>query len=108
MAMKHANKKKRRLELFEKDPHCHWCGREVVLVHQMRGGATLPNQATLEHLFDRLNPLRFDIRYAGERYVLACYECNWRRGLERQREEQGRGNPLAFDSDSIEREFYSR
>lgn len=105
---RHFDKKRRRQEMWAKDPCCHWCGRETVLVHRIDGGLTLPNQATLEHLYDRLDPRRYEKGRKGNRYVLACYECNWRRGRERQREEQMRGNPLAFDSDSIEREFYER
>lgn len=69
-----------RLWLFERDPHCWWCGREVILV-AFRKGVGLPrNAATVDHLHFRGDPLRE--RHVGcdcPRHVLACYRCNTRR-----------------------------
>lgn len=100
---KHFDKKRRRRELWEQDPHCHWCGVETKLYHKFSGGRTEPDQATLDHLYTRLDPLRYRHDHARQVFVLACYKCNWERGLVSQKQAQTEGNPLAFDSDSPER-----
>lgn len=68
--------KRRRRELFEADPTCHWCG----IVTVWRDNPALPppdDTATLDHLYCRSHPLR-RVPHDGSypRYVLACYKCN--------------------------------
>src|SRR3954468_1877679 len=72
----------RRAKLMAKDPHCTWCGREVVYF-PIQPGQTIPgNFATIDHLYDRYNPKRKEIGNGGFReytLVLACSDCNhWR------------------------------
>lgn len=88
--------KKRRREMWKQDPHCYWCRRETVLYHKLGGGKTRPDQATIDHLYNRLDPRRLLHAHGECKYVLSCYECNWKRGLETQRCEQELGNPKAF------------
>jgi hypothetical protein len=62
-----ANRQLRR-ELFDRNPHCHWCGREVAWT---QSAAPLPDDAaTLDHFGES--------RYLA--VVLACYGCNQFRG----------------------------
>jgi hypothetical protein len=92
---------------FMQNGLCHYCGKQMILVvpkhHFQR---TLPTQATLEHLHDRLNEERG--KHRNEQCIVAaCYECNHRIGKLRykticSKEEQwkrsGRypqGHPLA-------------
>lgn len=70
---------KRRLRMFKRNPHCFWCGVEVVLF----GGG--PNLATIDHLYSRLHPLRASKHASGHDranvlHVLACTACNSERG----------------------------
>lgn len=74
-----------RRRLFRADPHCFWCGRTVFLnvTH------ATPSLATIDHLYSRLHPHRA-YRYreqSGVLHVLACYECNHRRGVCEQRKQ---------------------
>lgn len=69
-----------RLRRMEEDPHCYWCGREVIECGEQYGrerGPVLPNMATVDHLYSRLTEHRAN----GNRgkWVLACYECNHER-----------------------------
>lgn len=84
------SRKNRRRILFERDPHCHWCGcLTVLLAYPNSAARSWPkNAATVDHLDSRLSPRR---NYAGgeERTVLACRECNHRRGAA---EEQALGH----------------
>lgn len=69
--------KTRRARLMEKDPHCHWCGCEVFEYDDKN--RKKPDQATIEHLFPRMSPMRALIGDAYGRaktLVLACYKCN--------------------------------
>lgn len=38
------------------------------------------NGATLEHLFDRLDPLRSNVVPGQKRWSIACFDCNQKRG----------------------------
>jgi len=72
--------KKRRKNLMRVNPHCYWCGVEVV--DGLRKGGTIPdNFATVDHLFDRV----FDIhrRWNPFSLVLSCYRCNFQRNVDR-------------------------
>ena len=64
--------------LWNKCKHCHWCGKETVL--QQSGRAVAKHDtATFDHLYHRSEPERNQHPHKG---VLACYECNQRRGRE--------------------------
>ncbi len=68
------NKRRRRAELWKKSKGlCKWCGVVTVMEYGMKG--TVPaNQATLQHLDIKGNPLRGKMG-GQERTVLACYRC---------------------------------
>jgi hypothetical protein len=69
--------RKRKLNLWKKDPHCFWC-EELTIIHKHKQGRKIPdNAATLDHIVTRLNPLRGKIK---GRTVLACNRCNFLRG----------------------------
>lgn len=74
--------RRRRERLMAEDPHCHWCGSEVVY-YELAAHESMPgNFATIDHLHDRYSYTRRDA--SGEqRIVLACRACNHRRGEER-------------------------
>lgn len=79
--MTSANQQKIRQRLFEADPHCHWCGRETFnrdgpRVHQRK------NDATLDHLYSKLDDRRVAHSDRPHKYVLACHECNGKRATE--------------------------
>lgn len=78
------NTRQCRKDLFNRDPHCHWCGELTVEpVDPLQ-----PNSATLDHLYSISDPRRTK---KGRRrlgvskrndtlYVLACHRCNQERG----------------------------
>lgn len=76
--------RKRREILMAQDPHCYWCGVEVIYfrIEQIPRGEKLPhNFATIDHLIDR-----YDAEARHEAWknkqpntVLACYSCNHKR-----------------------------
>jgi hypothetical protein len=70
---------KRRENLWRKDPHCIYCRKITVLISQ-NGGCLPDNAATLEHLFNRLNPARKNPKNGETRTALACSKCNWEMG----------------------------
>lgn len=60
-----------RRQLLKRDPHCHWCGHRV---QEIYGDAS--NKATLEHVI----PLDRGGSNGPDNLVLACKECNDKRG----------------------------
>ena len=79
----------RREGLMKKDPHCHWCGKELHLYgnwanvqRQLRKGdprRRLPDDfPTIDHLYDRVNGRRRPSGLYGyeQTLVLACPACN--------------------------------
>ncbi len=74
----------RRTRLFEEDPHCYWCRKELVL--WQGGSGKLPlNSATIGHLRSRLDDTRQEVNKDGSsRTVLACWSCNNKRCTEEQ------------------------
>ena len=65
-------------KLWNNDPHCHWCNVKTIRVKL--GQRTLdPYSATFDHLYHKSNPLRHT-RKGRSLGVLACYDCNQRRG----------------------------
>lgn len=71
-----------RARLLRADPHCFWCGIEVVPDQPKQ-----PDFATVDHLYSRWHPERL-ARHADGRsvlHVLACAACNQERaGCESQ------------------------
>ena len=73
-----------KLKLWQADPRCHWCKRITRLLNipEIQGPAP-PDLATIDHLRSRYSLERFVKPKIGESTkVLACYECNARRGIE--------------------------
>jgi len=70
--------------LHKRDPDCHWCRKPTVLM-RVHTKETVRNRATLDHLDDRFEPRRGRYKQQ-ERTVLACWDCNHKRGQRRQAE----------------------
>jgi hypothetical protein len=70
--------RKRVTNLWNKDPHCHWCGISTkrIALNQVR---IQNDSATFDHLYHKSDPIRKTNkgRTAG---VLSCYACNQKRG----------------------------
>lgn len=67
---------RRRANLMAEDPHCAYCGREVVYWRLAPGEKTPGNFATIEHVNTRNGgprPLRGAL-------LLACHDCNQAKG----------------------------
>jgi 5-methylcytosine-specific restriction endonuclease McrA len=72
-----------RRRLYDRDPHCHWCGRLTVFGPPRNHVTTPGDLGTIDHLRPRYHPGRNEWLEAGERRrVLACFECNQRRNDE--------------------------
>src|SRR5688572_27785009 len=71
--------RKQLLQMWNENPHCHWCGKFTTLEGRTENKLT-SETATLDHLYSRLDPRRKEInRTMEKRRLLACYECNQRR-----------------------------
>jgi len=70
-----------KLKLWQADPRCYWCKRYTRLLNipEIQGPAP-PDLATIDHLVSRYFPERWIKR--NQTKVLACYECNAKRGIE--------------------------
>lgn len=78
---------RKRMSLFRRqDGRCYWCACDLVVSPPGKHiKSPPPNLATIEHLRDRFDPTRWERNRNGERrLVLACLECNNRRGAENQ------------------------
>ena len=71
-----------KLELLAKDPHCHWCGKEVKDYGDLTGKQYPHDLATLDHLVSRFFRKKGDV----VKKVLACWKCNEERSLKEQLE----------------------
>ena len=71
-----------RERLMRENPHCCWCGVEVIWYYIPGNAKPLPdNFATLDHLYQEGDPKRIKAWKKGERQiVLACNKCNHERG----------------------------
>lgn len=86
--MSNGKSKRRRLfKLWEEDPRCYYCKLETVLimrppslVSEFDGVKTHLREATIEHLRHRMSDDRGSD--SNEATVLACRECNHKKGVE--------------------------
>lgn len=66
------------------DPHCWYCGVDLIDYRLADGETPPPNHATIEHLISKTlvvaKALDRRSHHIGPK-VLACYECNYARGL---------------------------
>lgn len=86
MSSKSQRLARRRLELFrEQWALCWWCHEVCDMPVRGPKHKPRPRDATLDHLFDRFDPARTDECRGERRYVMACWQCNHDRGLERMR-----------------------
>lgn len=86
---KHRDLRRRRRALWEKDNRCHWCGIETIW-SENSNGINPADSATLDHIYSKYHPKRLKPNTTREiRYVLACQQCNHKRG----REEDALRNP---------------
>lgn len=76
--------------LMNENPHCYYCRIECKYYPEFRTGNLKRGQsyphdmATLEHLFDRYDPIkRYRVYENDEDKVLACYKCNYSRSQQR-------------------------
>ena len=84
----HKGRKRRRLiHLWLEDCRCVWCQQETFLIlsppnanGMMRHAPMHERQATLDHLDSRLSGSRSDRTDGQARTVLACRQCNEKRG----------------------------
>lgn len=67
-----------RRNLYKKDPHCHWCGRETYLVMK-KPGMTGKQRATVDHVKCRAEADSWVEYVSPSNKVLACYLCNQQR-----------------------------
>ncbi len=75
---------KLKVQLYNEDPRCHWCGRKTKLICEkaLKGNAD-ELMATIDHIVSRYSPYRFVKRKQGQkRKVLACYSCNHGRSIQ--------------------------
>lgn len=89
-------------QMWERNPHCHWCGIETVRPPKgnMPKGEPDMRMATLDHLRSR--------RWSGNgkrtrdeqlASVLACYRCNFQRNNAEQKGRSIRVGDLVFHPD---------
>ena len=73
-----------KIQLFEKDPRCHWCKRVTKLIcEKALTSEADPLMATIDHVVSRYHLHRWVKRKKGQkRKVLACYECNHNRSIQ--------------------------
>src|SRR5690242_8640627 len=78
--------RKRMARFIQQDGRCYWCRCDLVLTPPGKHIKNAPpNTGTMEHLRDRFHPQRTERNQNREqRLVLACRECNERRGAANQ------------------------
>lgn len=62
-----------RTKLHEDDPNCFWCGKRTRLYPE---SPCDPDTATIDHLYSRRHPERYERGQYGHPVVLACRKCN--------------------------------
>jgi hypothetical protein len=80
--MTYLSRKEKRDILFDKNPHCYYCGIETKDYPHQNGVAQPEDKATLEHLYPRYKKKRHYPKgiELEEKYVLSCKKCNEKRG----------------------------
>ena len=66
----------RRLRLYKQDPHCFWCHELTQYRPMPNGGKNDPEEATVDHVYSRLDPRR---PQNPGKFVLAHSKCNQKR-----------------------------
>jgi hypothetical protein len=80
--MREMSNRSYKLELYKKDPRCHWCRRITKLICKSNLYDVDPLMATIDHIVSRLSPYRWVKKKKHiKRRVLSCYECNHRRSV---------------------------
>lgn len=84
-----ASKRNRRIKLFKENPLCPFCGVKMVLPEdtgqEPRFMKNPPdNLCTIEHLYTRYNPKRFENRTEEPFTIICCRKCNMIRGKEEE------------------------
>ncbi len=71
------NPRKQRLLLYrEAEGRCHYCNVKTVLPKVKNEIDGELNMATIDHLYSRSDPRRYDPPKDQPRHVLACWKCN--------------------------------
>lgn len=73
---------RRKINLMKADPHCFYCKKDVFMFKHVDGMKMPHNQATLDHVEDRVYRENRPIK--GKNTVLCCYQCNSDRNRYRQ------------------------
>ena len=77
--MGHTRKEKQ--EIYDKNPHCFWCGIKMNF-HSHINGVPIPDDAvTVDHLYP-LSDLRrqwYKKHHIPSPIILSCYKCNHKR-----------------------------
>lgn len=73
------NRRSHLMRLYKHYPYCHWCQQRVVPppAPAPQGFRPPKDMATLDHVYSRLST---DDPMLRREKVLACHECNHRRG----------------------------
>lgn len=89
---------KRRAVLFqEQGGLCHWCKQPMQLLTMPEQPKSMPlDLCTIDHLRDRFDPARREVARGERRLVAACWDCNHKRGVEREAERLGIGRNLVW------------
>lgn len=69
-------------KMYKKNTHCCYCGKHTIL--NRVGGSAKDNTATIEHIYSAYD-IRRNIKKGARKMKLACYKCNWEKGLEIRR-----------------------
>jgi len=95
--------RKLKVQLFNLDPRCHWCGKETILTNipNISKKTMNPLMATIDHIYSRFD-LRRWVKSESPKKVLACYQCNNERSIIEEKmltkeEIQKRGNGFSFN-----------
>jgi hypothetical protein len=83
-AQRNAFRKEQRLR---QDGRCWYCNEPMIVTRLKPGEHPHPRMETIEHRYSKLNPMRYERQPQSDgrrRLLLACFECNQRRGREDQ------------------------
>ena len=75
---------KQRKSLWSQDPHCYYCGVITINLEPFpKHLIPSPDAATIDHIYSKLHPKRYEPNLTNERRrVLCCYKCNQSRSHE--------------------------